>query len=180
MNDPCNAAHGATSLLIACQNLHCMKPAECNRPLLKTIANPFICDKVLCIFQSSKTMSRCKDLKLVGLIQGVPVIVGRYNRMLIFTHRHGAPGVLGGAEPEPGENPFLHVYYHQALEKQIENDDPAEAAPLSSGSSVRVTPLHDAQHQVMRSWCAKWPTWVTRRGPFNVARYRQRLEELGR
>jgi hypothetical protein len=85
-----------------------------------------------------------------------------------------------GAEPEPGENPFLHVYYHQALEKQIANDDPPEAGAALERLVGQGHLLHEAQHQLMRVLVREMVDMATRRGPFNAARYRQRLEELGR
>jgi hypothetical protein len=85
-----------------------------------------------------------------------------------------------GADPEPGENPFLHVYYHQALEKQIETDDPPEAGAALERLVGQGHPLHEAQHQLMRILVREMIDMVTRRGPFNAEHYRQRLEELGR
>lgn len=85
-----------------------------------------------------------------------------------------------GAEPDAGENPFLHVYYHQALDKQISVDDPPETGAALERLMGQGLPFHEAQHKLMAIWVREMADMVARRGPFNTGRYRQRLDELGR
>ncbi len=98
---------------------------------------------------------------------------------LLEAHKEYRP-FWEGADPEAGENPFLHVYYHQALDKQIEADDPPEAGAALERLVGQGLPLHEAQHKMMAIWVREMADMVARRGPFNTERYRQRLDDLGR
>ena len=55
-----------------------------------------------------------------------------------------------GREPETDQNPFMHVFFHEILEKQLEADDPpAVRETLERLTAAGVDP-HDAKHRMLR------------------------------
>ncbi len=78
-----------------------------------------------------------------------------------------------GAEPDGGENPFLHVTLHDVLERQIEADDPPEVrAALGRLESAGLEP-HDARHELLKVLVVALGRMAGTRGDFDLAAYRK-------
>ncbi|UCF69001.1 MAG: DUF1841 family protein [Acidobacteriota bacterium] len=85
-----------------------------------------------------------------------------------------------GAEPDELENPFLHVMFHDMLDRQLRGADPpgvqaAYRRLLDGGADS-----HDALHEILREYARQLVRMTENRGPFDREQYVQRLERLGR
>jgi hypothetical protein len=55
-----------------------------------------------------------------------------------------------GREPEAGQNPFMHVFFHEILEKQLEADDPPAVRETLDRLTSGGVDEHDAKHRMLR------------------------------
>ena len=55
-----------------------------------------------------------------------------------------------GREPEGAQNPFMHVFFHEILEKQLEADDPPEVRQTLNRLIAAGVDPHEAKHKILR------------------------------
>lgn len=55
-----------------------------------------------------------------------------------------------GREPEGSQNPFMHVFFHEILEKQLEANDPPEVRQSLNRLIAAGVDPHEAKHRILR------------------------------
>lgn len=85
-----------------------------------------------------------------------------------------------GAEPDAGENPFLHVTMHDLVERQLAEGDPPEARAALARLLERGCDRHEALHEIMRLFARELAAMAEARGRFERDRYRAALDRLAR
>lgn len=96
---------------------------------------------------------------------------------LLETHREYRP-FWEGAEPGPGENPFLHVVMHELIDRQVAKDDPSgtrEAFERLVGDGLDP---HDAQHRILEVFVLAMHELMAKGTPVDPEDYRARLVAL--
>jgi hypothetical protein len=97
---------------------------------------------------------------------------------LLETHREYRP-FWEGADPDPEENPFLHVVMHEVIDRQVARDDPPgtrDAFERLVGAGVDP---HEAQHRILEVFARAMHELMASGRPLDPALYRARLEALG-
>ncbi len=77
-----------------------------------------------------------------------------------------------------GVDPVLHVALHQAVEKQINDQDPPEVAEIVLALMQQGVPRHEAVHRVMLVLADEVWNILNKKQPLNYARYVRRLQQL--
>ncbi|RMG43069.1 MAG: DUF1841 family protein [Acidobacteria bacterium] len=85
-----------------------------------------------------------------------------------------------GAEPDEGENPFLHITLHDMIEQQVDTGEPPEAAEALARLTAAGVDRHEAVHTLLRVFVRELSAMLETKGAFDRDRYRARLDRLGR
>ncbi len=83
-----------------------------------------------------------------------------------------------GAEPDDGENPFLHVTLHDVLQRQVDADDPPEVRAALARLEASGIGAHAALHEVLKVLVVELGRMAGSRGEFDRASYRKALSLL--
>ena len=85
-----------------------------------------------------------------------------------------------GAEPTAEDNPFIHVLYHDVLDRQIESGDPPEAGAALERLLAHGLDRHAALHEILKLLVLEMYRMAGSQGRFDHDGYRAQLEVLGR
>lgn len=81
-------------------------------------------------------------------------------------------------DPDEELNPFLHVTFHEILEKQIEADDPSEVRPTLRRLEEAGIDSHEAKHRILRVLVLELHTMMKQRREFDREAYARALAQI--
>jgi len=84
-----------------------------------------------------------------------------------------------GADPEPGENPFLHVALHEVLERQLAVGEPPQAGVALERLVAGGVDPHEARHRVLEVLAVELFRMIREQREFDRPGYAAKLESLG-
>ena len=85
-----------------------------------------------------------------------------------------------GAEPDEGENPFLHVMMHRMVEEQIDQGDPPEARAAYERCVAAGGDPHDALHEIIQAFGLALHRMAETRGALDREEYVKSLDRCGK
>ena len=102
-------------------------------------------------------------------------------RLLELMRRHSEYRPFwDGAEPDAGENPFLHVMMHRMVEEQIEQGDPPEAKAAFDKRVAAGDDPHEVLHEIIQIFGLALHRMAESRGALDRDEYLRALEACGR
>jgi hypothetical protein len=81
-------------------------------------------------------------------------------------------------DPSREENPFLHVSLHVMLERQIASGEPPCVGRMVERLEALGEDPHEVRHALLRVLVQEMWEVMTRRQPFDVKRYCEKVENL--
>ena len=81
-------------------------------------------------------------------------------------------------DPAQGENPFLHITMHVALERQLRSGEPPCVRETMERLTARGMDCHEAQHAILRVLVQEMWGIMTQERSFDVQRYSEDLKKL--